>query len=209
MLTADEIEEAEERRLAETELVKAAYSPDEACVVEGVENDGCCCTIVRHLHLSTISSASTYAVNVDLSIEMPENYPIREDAVLIVKGSLVSSPSNPPFIRKAALVAIPQLVGTCQQTAVEVAETQGGGEAVWSVLTRAEEWVDSDWGIILEEHSTYALANTATSMSKNKSPAETICTLGRRIIYSHHIIANSKRRDIADLTSQYKLGGYI
>ncbi|KAL7540571.1 hypothetical protein ACHAXR_012541 [Thalassiosira sp. AJA248-18] len=213
-LAADQ-EEATERRLAEIEFIKSAYSPEEAYVLDDERsNNG---IIVRRLHLPIPSNINvaiddkdeeTSVVQVELSLRMPEKYPIQEDAVLVVKGSLFSSPSNPPFIRKAALNAIPQLADACQQTASEVAEAQGGGEAVWSVLTRAEEWVESEWGTLLQEHSCSALLNTK-STSTNEEYICCTSTLGRRIIYSHHIIANSKRRDIAELTSQSRLGGYM
>ena len=226
-LTADE-KEASERRLAEIAFIESAYSTDEAYVVspeQGVR-EGVCCSVIRRVHLPVTSCSissveddddsnnNANAVKVELCLDMPEAYPIQEDAGLTVKGSLLSSPSNPPFIRKAALSAIPQLLDACQQSASEIAES-GGGEAVFSVLSRAEEFVDSDWGSILEEHRNGALINGKSVFSNDKSLGGQqqhnidACILGRRIIYSHHIIANSKRRDIADLTSQYKLGGYM
>ena len=56
-----------------------------------------------------------------------------------------------------------------------------------------------------------ALVNNAKSSNNNNESINRQLDniLGRRIIYSHHIIANFKRRDIANLTSEYKLGGYM
>ena len=191
----DERSESRLRQLAEIEFLKSAYTPDEACVISDANG---CFVVRRALHLSL--------VKVELSIVMPTGYPVQEDAILIVEGWLTSSL---PHIRKAALHAIPRLVDACQQSAVEA----GGGEALWSVLCCADEWVQgSEWKNILDEHrcnsvhSARVLNKTESSdCKKNNSNV----LLGRRIIYSHHIIANSKRRDLANLASQYKLGGYL
>ena len=204
----DERSESRLRQLAEIEFLKSAYTPDEACVISDANG----CFVVRralHLSLSGESRASEHsdaaAVKVELSIVMPTGYPVQEDAILIVEGWLTSSL---PHIRKAALHAIPRLVDACQQSAVEA----GGGEALWSVLCRADEWVQgSEWKNILDEHkcnsvhSARVLNRTESSDCKQNNSN----VLGRRIIYSHHIIANSKRRDLANLASQYKLGGYL
>jgi len=195
LLPPDEREEAKERRDAEIEFIKSAYSPEEAYILNG--------DIIRILQLPVDNSNNNDVVKVELRLQMPEGYPVHEDAVLNIKGHLKSSPSNPQYIRKAALTAIPQLVEKCQATAVEVAEC---GEAVWSVLNSAEEFIESKWKDILEEYAT----NTTkpTHIEPDSSTSNNTLTLGRRIIYSHHIIANSKRRALKDLASQYKLGGY-
>ncbi len=213
----DERSESRLRQLAEIEFLKSAYTPDEACVTSG--SDGCF-VVRRALHLSAArggagESASEHsdaaAVKVELSLVMPTAYPVQEDSILIVGGSLISSLTSPSYIRKAALHAIPRLIEACQQCAAVVAESQGGGEALWSVLRRADEWVQgSEWNNILDEHrcnavhSARALNRESSDCSNNNSNV-----LGRRIIYSHHIIANSKRRELANLASHYKLGGYL
>jgi len=193
MLSPDEREEAKERRDAEIEFIQSAYSHEEAYILNG--------DIIRILQLP-VDDNDDDVVKVELRLQMPEGYPIHEDAILNIKGHLKSSPSNPQYIRKAALSAIPQLVEKCQATALEVAEC---GEAVWSVLSSAEEWIESEWRKdILEEYA----SPTNTIKSTHIEPDNNNTTLGRRIIYSHHIIANSKRRALKDLASQYKLGGY-
>ena len=220
-LTIDEKDEATERRIAEIELVKSAYSPVEVHVLEELSRNGerHSFTVNRRLNLplspGTATGSADDVVKVELSVRLPQTYPVREGAVLVIRGSILSSPSNPTYIRKAALDAIPRLVGACQRTASEVADSQGGGEAVWSVLCAAEEWVDSEWNEILEEcascNGSSALADTTKLPNAHFATTDTNyidTTLGRRIVYSHHIIANSKRRDLASLASQYKLGGY-
>jgi len=191
MLSSDEREEAKERRDAEIEFIQSAYSHEEACILNG--------DIIRILQLPVNNNDDV--VKIELRLQMPEGYPVHEDAVLNIKGHLHSSPSNPQYIRKAALSAIPHLVEKCQATALEVAEC---GEAVWSVLNSAEEFIESKWKDILEEYATNTTKPTHIESDSNSNNN----TLGRRIIYSHHIIANSKRRALKDLASQYKLGGY-
>jgi len=195
MLSSDEREEAKERRDAEIEFIQSAYSPEEAYILNG--------DIIRILQLPVNNNDDV--VKVELRLQMPEGYPIHEDAVLNIKGHLKSSPSNPQ-IRKAALSAIPQLVEKCQATAVEVAEC---GEAVWSVLNSAEEFIESEWKDILEEYASNTNTTKPTNIEPDSSNSDNTLTLGRRIIYSHHIIANSKRRALKDLASQYKLCGYF
>ena len=203
-LTVDEYKEAAERRSAEIEFVTSAYSPDEVCISK--DN----LIINRRLNLSFSDDGDGGAVvQVNLTLKLPETYPIREDAILIIDASLHTCPTNPPHIRKAALNAIPYLVETCQLTA---RAEEGGGEAIWSVLTSADEWVCDNK---LED---YAAAQTSSQKANHQSNStdtendDNICNntliLGRRIIYSHHIIANSKRRGLVDLASQYNLGGY-
>jgi len=150
----------------------------------------------------------TSSVKLELTLTMPNDYPVSEsnDAALSTEVSLVSAPSNPQFVRKAALNAIPKLKKICQKEAISTV----GSESVMSVLNCAENWIHSEWGELLQELS----AGTSTRQSylddimetKQDLKAKTI--IGRRIIYSHHIIANSKRKALSELASQYKLGGY-
>ena len=94
----DERSEARLRQMAEIEFLQSAYSKDEASVSS--DADGCV-VIRRALHLSAAwggdgagESGSEHfdaaAVKVELSIVMPTLYPVQENAILIVKGSLIS-----------------------------------------------------------------------------------------------------------------------
>ena len=202
-LSEEEREEARERQQAEIEFIQSAYSPEEAYVLDGTK-------IVRLLLLPIAiddgdGGVCNEVVKVELLFEMPESYPVHEEAILSVKGSLKSSPSNPQYIRKAALYVIPNLLDKCQQTAMDVA----GMEAVFSVLSAVEEWVESEWQSILDDHKRTP-SNTKSLHTQSAQPSSDINKniLGRRIIYSHHIIAKSKRRGLSQLASQYKLGGF-
>ena len=111
-LSEEEREEVRERQQAEIEFIQSAYSPEEAYVLDGTK-------IVRLLLLPIDDGdggVCNEVVKVELLFEMPESYPVHEEAILSVKGSLKSSPSNPQYIRKAALYVIPKLLDKCQQT---------------------------------------------------------------------------------------------
>eukprot|EP00956_Cyclotella_meneghiniana_P041002 scaffold211410_cov59-Cyclotella_meneghiniana.AAC.1 len=207
-LSADEQEEANERQLAELEFVQSAYSTEEAWISK---NDGCR-SVVRLLQLPVVLSGNTHhdSVTIHLHLKLPAAYPIRNDAHLIISASLKSSPANPSLIRKAALNAITSLVTTCQSAACDYAQY---GEAIWHVFHVAEEWIDNDWpNMLLQQQETQSMKstyNTPASSSPTSSHNHTTIRIGRRAIYSHHIIANSKRKDLASLAHNYKLGGYV
>lgn len=72
---------------------------------------------------------------------MPFTYPLRKESNLFVTGSLILFPStNSSYIREAALEAISKLVDECKRVALEFSEEKNGGDAVWHVLTLADEW---------------------------------------------------------------------
>jgi hypothetical protein len=192
-----EKEEATERQLAELEFVKCAYGAEEAWPTD---TDGCR-SVVRLLHLPVeLSNNKLDPVTIELHLQMPSNYPVNKEALLEITSTLKSAPSNPPLIRKAVLNALPQLTEACQAAACEFPEQ----EAVWHVFNRADEWIESNWSEILIQQE--QLQVTKSTDSTKHVPSN---ILGRRCIYSHHIIANSKRKVLAKLAHDYKLGGYV
>ena len=84
------------------------------------------------------------------------------------------------------------------------AESVAGQEAVLTVLSRADEWLASEW-------PAYCVLDEETQEHETKCDSEVASPkviLGRRLIYSHHLIAATKRADIRDLASHYNLTGY-
>jgi len=195
-------EEAIERCQAEVDFVASAYGEDEAWAVQ--KSAG----YVIHRRLSL---ADTQCVcQVILTITMPEGYPARDDAILGVKAQLSnddfsSSSSTSPVLRKIAFNALSSLVSECRQ----VAEENAGGEAVFAVLARADEWVSIDWMDMVETtNADNSTAGAATGMINDEIGSSTGgLILGRRLIHSHHIIAPSKRKAIVELAQDYNLGG--
>ena len=224
MLSQDEADEARERRSAECDFVRSAYGDSEARVDSAPGGGGgVSCAVVRTLSLpaggddpraprADDERGPGYGggdVRIELRLGMPPDYPVREGAGLRVSAELVSSPSNPPCLRRAALRAVQDLAGHCEYAARDVAEA-GGGEAVWSVLAAADEWVSSEWEATRDGYRELAPGNDGgRGEAPGPSPSDRAgLTLGRRIIYSHHIIASSKRRGLQDLASRHGLGGY-
>lgn len=208
-------DEVEERRQAEISFVAAAYPDEDEAWVEQ------CGGIIIHRRLQLSSgplpssnttnnndnSATSNSIHVIISISMPEGYPAEEDAVLDVKARISndassSSSSSSTSLRKQVMDALPSLIGACRSTAQEY----GGSEAVFAVLGRADEWVSTDWVDIIESSSD--IGDTGTT-SKQTEDATHGLVFGRRLIYSHHIIAPSKRKAIVELAQHYNLGGYV
>ena len=231
---------ANARQLAELEFIQSAYTSEEAwVVVTPTENEGSSRrSVVRLIHLPAYdsnssndairsssssgnqSSPSAAVVTIELNLAMPPTYPMRRSGALVITGTLRTAHHNPPHIRKAAWNALPALVRFCQSEAIVFADEHDGGEAVWQVLNRAEEWIRTRWHDILRHcrQSTSKNNNVHQVVQQIKSDdvATTTTTsdqtstqiLGRRIIYSHHIISSTKRKDLLRLAKQYNLGGY-
>jgi hypothetical protein len=203
------------------------------------EGRSSCRSVVRLLHLpvddsnltssnaaaarSTSSSqpiSSGAVVTIELNLTMPSTYPIRSH--LVITGTVRTAPPNPTYIRKAAWDALPVLVQFCQTEAIEFANMHDGGEAVWHVLNCAEEWIHitQQWYDILRGCQQSTFNNNVVQQIKSDTVAATATTttatdrtsiqiLGRRSIYSHHIISSTKRKDIVQLATNYNLGGYV
>ena len=204
-LTPEQYEEANERQLAELEFVESAYTPDEAWTNEKDNVKGRSVTRLLQLPVS-FSSIDYDSVIMEIYLEMPPEYPVDTDAHLMITASLKFSPANPPLIRKAALNALTPLNEACQLAASEFSEH---GEAVWHVFNAADEWAETVWPTILAHHESMLPSTKASDRASFNNRIDQNAKLGRRCIYSHHIIANSKRKNLASLAHNYKLGGYV
>lgn len=197
MLTEDELEEARERRSAEIEFVRSAYAPSEAWVDEK-EN-----IIHRRLHCSLDGNS----IDVLLLLTLPSGYLIEETVLeidaAITDGAVGASSSSCTILRKIVLDALPYLVKACRLTANECI----GRESIFAVLSRADEWISTDFKDIVERSSISNQINTVDRDQDELKPKPEIA-LGRRLIHSHHIIAQSKRKAIVELAEQYNVGGY-
>mmetsp|Transcript_12893 Transcript_12893/g.21492 ORF Transcript_12893/g.21492 Transcript_12893/m.21492 type:complete len:460 (-) Transcript_12893:461-1840(-) len=194
----EEEEETAERRQAELDFVASAYGEEEAWVVEKAAG----CHVKRRLALAASSSELGGAENCCLTISMPEGYPVNEDALLGVEAHLCNDSSSSPALRKIAINALSSLVSECRR----VVREHAGGEAVFPVLARADEWVSTDWMNIVETAIADTNAETPTVLTKAKNDSGEL-VLGRKLIHSHHIIAESKRKAIVELAQHYNIGG--
>jgi hypothetical protein len=176
-----------ERQENELEFVKAAYEPTEAwCSKEGELP-----TVHRSLKAGPLAWL--------LRISLPEHYPGGGEILHI---ELKVDEEN-TIDRKVAFQQQPALLKVCQQ----VAESLPGEEALYVVLNAAEQWIH-------ENKDNYVIENPhrlARDEDGHFSPdaRDTHVCLGRKLIYSHHIISKRKRADILDLARQLNLTGFM
>jgi hypothetical protein len=169
------------------------------------------------IHQSDEDSKVQYYVPIELILIMPQGYPIDPNEILNVqakvqnndKDECIVSASSP--IRKLAFDSLNNLIQAC----ADVASDEYLEEAVLAVFTRADEWIETEWEEILElkynEESSnaqqYQCLNARQHNGINGRQNQKLI-LGRKLIFSHHIIAKSKRKALKDLSSEYELGGY-
>jgi hypothetical protein len=222
-MSAEEEEETRERRLAEIEFVRSAYGEDEAWVDEKKQT-----TIHRRLRCS---SDGNNGINVILSLTMPDGYPVEEEAILVIDARISddvvdASSSSCTDLRKKvsfhsvfapfslqqspliivllqAMDALPSLIEACRLSALE----NIGSESIFAVLSRADEWISTDFVDIYESRRQMSTDDANEDEEEIRSKQDKL-VLGRRLIHSHHIIAQSKRKAVVELAQQYNLGGY-
>lgn len=192
-MSDDADDELSERRNAELEFVSAAYDPQEAW--SSIGNDGFP-SIHRRL---TLPLNDKDMATVMLELTMPAGYPLHSPLKITAKVEDSSCSSN----MKPVWDVLPLLLETCR----EEADNAVGMEAVFAVLSRADDWISEDW-------PKYCIAQEESSNNKQctstlpPNPASSTI-LGRRLIYSHHLISKVKRADIRALASHYDLTGYV
>jgi hypothetical protein len=162
-------------------------------------------------------------VPVCLTLTLPPFYPTL--SALRVNGKVVMSAGDKPTniktgdllkLQKVVYATLPQLVHSCRHLAME----HVGEEAVFLVLHHAEEWIQTKWPELYREQQQQAAAASKknTGHQDDDSPSfvsssyplpPSSLILGRRLIFSHHIISKIKRRDIHDLVKHHRLTGYM
>lgn len=183
-------DETRERREAEFDFVEAAYSEDEAWSVDSWK-------IFRRIHLPHGEISAT----VVLELRMPPMYPVQQP--LEVFG--VVETASDPSIAKTAYKGLPNLINSCR----DIANALEGNEAVLSVLQHADEWVTDHWPTIVAGAGEQEEIHEAQEDRKLSAAVVPGPIFGRRLIYSHHIIAKRKRADLQALASEHKLTGLV
>ncbi len=199
-MSGEEEDEAKERRLAEIEFVRCAYGENEAWVDEKEQ------IIYRRL---LVSSSDDIGIPVLLTLTMPDGYPIDEGAVLVIDARVSddavgtsSSSHNSKNLRKVVMDSLPSMIEACRSAALEYV----GSESIFAVLSRGDEWISTDFVDIVESG---CHINTSAADEVEITPqCDNGLVLGRRLIHSHHIIAQSKRKAIVELAQQHNIGGY-
>ncbi|KAL3931753.1 MAG: hypothetical protein SGBAC_011159, partial [Bacillariaceae sp.] len=208
----DSYDECKERRDAELEFVESAYAPEEAFCER--EDDTKPPIIIRKLMLldeessgsgDQQSSVVMLSMRLALPLDYPGHSPLQVELSIDQDGS--SAATN---LMKAALNAIPSLNETCRSIAMEHQEE----ESVFLVFSQADEWIQDEWPNLWKEYRQNqgggrSNKNSGSPTSRDKKQPSKNLVLGRRLIYSHHIISKVKRADMKSLASQYKLTGYM
>lgn len=187
--------EVKERIEAELEFVGSAYSTEEAWYEN--ERDF---AVHRRLVLED-------ELCVVLVLRIPAGYLIDSPLQLSCTVDSDTGRRNNHLVKKA-WKAVPKLTEACRL----VAEQCVGEEAVFQVLSCAEQWIQEEWQTfraLSEPHEDNKSADTATGDNDKTTPQSTHVVLGRRLIYSHHIISKVKRGNIHGLTSEFQLTGYM
>ncbi len=196
---AEADEECQERRLAELEFVAAAYDPEQEAWHD-INANG---YPVVHRQIPFQGKDDENSIMVRLSLTMPPTYPLGVETLEVTARLGEEISVSDPRLRKCVLNALPHLVAIAQQAANESV----GVEAIFTVLSRVEEWVfQGSW----EEFYKGELEEYTDPFIQKQIHAHPVTvTLGRRLIYSHHIISKVKRADIKALAVDYQLGGYM
>jgi acylphosphatase len=190
-LDDDDDDEELERRNAELEFVSAAYAVEEAWTDTG--NDGVS-IVYRRLNLPANENDEARIL---LQLTMPYGYPTHSPLQIAATVDESSSSND----MKSVWNALPHLIQACR----EEADSLVGMEAVLSVMSRADVWVNDEW----PNFSCSALHEEPFDTSVTPVTPSSTSVLGRRLIYSHHLISKIKRADIRALASQYDLTGYV
>ena len=204
----------EERRAAELEFVASAYDPSEAwCESSSTTTSDVAAVVHRILSLASHNSSSSassedHQVVVQLTLTLPQTYPLHD--CLHISARLVSACSNHTTRKVMVMNALPSLTESCQA----VAAANPGEESVFLVLTAADEWVQETWPSLLQSNVVVLAASATTAkaedIAKEEERSNDNLLLGRRLIYSHHIISKIKRADMKQLANkEYKLTGYL
>jgi len=238
IMDENQLLEIQERQEAEIEFLAAAYTAEEAWITTStrscIESDRNLIgrawkqfSIHRRLKLpidprehekimsleevcdhGVIGKEESSFITIELILTMPCRYPVDPTCALDIQAKIDEISPNIPA-RKLAVDAIPNLIQVC----TEIARDEFIEEAVLVILSRAEEWVDSEWNDIIHEDKINH-QDSKEEMKTNENKHETATSsssyiLGRKLIFSHHIIAKSKRKAIKTLSREYNLGGYF
>lgn len=114
-------------------------------------------------------------------------------------------------IQKLAHNLLPDLL---QQLRAEACTAVGmQSEVIFTLFACIQEWMDQTWCSECEALRAAFIEENQKQKQLTKSNAKYNIdnkqqVLGRRLIYSHHLIASSKRKDIIQIARERRLGGY-
>lgn len=209
--------ECRERQQAELDFVKSAYTEQEAWITSSHDACEIINTVHRRLDLQFDEESqhngqsSVSIIAVELVITLPLMYPVDESSIAHVDVSVLdcatTGSTTDGSLRKLVMNSLPSLLQACRETCRDFA----GQEAVFAILSRADEWLHEEWrDILLQDRKQKSTTMCSGTIRNDEDDVKIMqeLVLARKLIYSHHIIAKSKRKAIADLSRDYQLGGY-
>lgn len=204
-----DLSEVGERRRAELEFVSSAYSPSEAWTVPSLSNgddeEEGLISLARsspEVHRRLVLDDG---VDIELVLTMPgeSGYPVAESSVLSVGGSLCHDNAG-SSLRKLAVENLPRFLGSCR----EAAEENPGCEAVFAVLSRADEWMEDDWRRQKEENQAADVkksTETACNAKQNEAHGH-VDAMQLHVVSSHHLLDHAPDNFLAK-GGKYNLNG--
>lgn len=221
-----------DRQMAELEFMTAAYSSDEAWWSTDPPNhdpQSVVVVVYRRLVLSEVPSASASSggtipssttcadttlfgcMGWILKIHMPMGYPGNGESLII--QVTVDEEVTAPSVRKKAFQAVEGLLQVCRNAA----KSCRGEEALFTVFSAADEWVrnqpydrndDTGGSVGDHQHNPRAQSGNQTE-SGSINNYNNVIWWGTKLIYSHHIISQTKRADMKQLAKEYHLTGFL
>eukprot|EP00931_Biecheleriopsis_adriatica_P086989 TRINITY_DN61518_c0_g1_i1.p1 TRINITY_DN61518_c0_g1~~TRINITY_DN61518_c0_g1_i1.p1 ORF type:complete len:339 (+),score=90.02 TRINITY_DN61518_c0_g1_i1:84-1100(+) len=210
------------RQLLEVESLQAVYFEDGAVRVDEAETDG-------------IASKTPLAMSVRLPLEssgglrlaavLPHGYPGEGEGPTIwlePEFDVAADQSSSLSARRAALASLADDDDLCSELQTAADELAAAGEecllplvqqAVDLIEARLRKSEDFTETTATDDDESLALALFQEELSvrqaacEGKASGSRAQVLGRRAMFSHHIIANSKRQAIRDWAIQLGLGG--
>jgi len=185
--SGEDSDQSKERLEAELRFVASAYGKEEAQVLDRTK-------VIRHLQLPTDRSN---VVQIDFSLTIPEGYPSSD--TLFVDVELSSFTPCASIIRSAIFDALYVMVRACRMEA----RALEGNEAIMSILSIAENWVQSEWPA--RRSKLFPVQNVRRSGSRSPRQVE-ICQL---VVYARRIDSVDEIKYMKRAASKLHLGGYI
>lgn len=182
----DAEKDALDRLDAELTFVMSSYGGDELHATNSA--------VVRFLNLDMDQDST---VRVNLTLTFPEGYPA--SGTLDVKAEIDdASTSGSTEARKCVSDYLLFLVNVCQWEA----NVSLGNEALLTVLTAADRWVQNEWAGIRTKY-------LGEKSSRKDSEGVRTFEICRLLVYSHHIIEPEKIQLLKSLASKSGIGGIV
>lgn len=178
------------------EFVSAAYHPSEAWCTGLPHADKSKDDAIIQIHRRFQHEG---VVTLCLTLTMAPLYPISQ---ALTVSSIVDLEST----KRSAIKAAHSISMTLEETCQAVAKNADGVESVLLVLNHAESWIEDNASGFLENEDPVP---TLTTNQNNNAMQRDGAVLGRRLIYSHHIISKVKRSDLKSLAAEYELTGFM